>query len=31
VLLATTIADRPGVQVPFSYGATVSGATVATK
>jgi Family of unknown function (DUF6055) len=31
VLLAATIADRPGVQVPFSYGATVSGATVATK
>jgi hypothetical protein len=30
VLLAATIADRAGVQVPYSYGATV-GTTVATK
>ena len=31
VVLVATIADRPGVQVPFSYGATVGGSTVATK
>jgi hypothetical protein len=31
VLLAATIADRPGTQVPFSYGATVGAATVAAK
>jgi hypothetical protein len=31
VLLAATIADKPGVQVPYSYSASVGGATVAAK
>jgi len=31
VLLAATIADRDGIQVPYSYGATVAGATLATQ
>jgi len=31
VLLTATIADRDGVQVPFSYGASLVGATVAVK
>ena len=31
VVLAATIADRDGVQVPYSYGASVAGATLATK
>ena len=31
VVLAVTIADRAGVQVPFSYGATVGGGTVAAR
>jgi hypothetical protein len=29
VLLAATIADREGVQVPYSYGASVAGAALA--
>jgi hypothetical protein len=31
VLLAVTIADREGVQVPFSYGASVGAATLASR
>jgi hypothetical protein len=31
VLLAATIADKAGVQVPYSYGASVAGTTLATK
>jgi len=31
VVLAATIADRPGVLVPFAYSASVGGATVATR
>jgi hypothetical protein len=31
LIVVATIADRSGVQVPFSYGASVGGSTVATK
>ena len=31
VLLAATIADREGVQVPYSYGASVGDATLASR
>jgi hypothetical protein len=31
VVLGATIADKEGVQVPYSYGASVAGATLATK
>jgi hypothetical protein len=31
VVLAVTIADRAGVQVPFSYGATVGAAALASR
>ena len=31
VVLVATIADRPGVQVPFSYSAAMGGSTVAAK